>query len=766
MTPRRTAVLLALALTPGAPAIAETVAPAPDWVQVRSILERRCGECHGGRSGPVKGGLNLLSAEGALSGGNSGPALVPGDPDQSLLVGAIEQTEPDLKMPPKGPALERAEIDTLRQWIAQGAKVAEGARAATPKRHWAFAPLSDAKPPEVRDAGWVKTTFDRFVLASLEAKGLSPNPPAADWVLARRLALVLHGLLPDAETIDRHISKNGVNWEAFVDDLLASPHFGEQFGRWWLDVARYADTKGDPANRDDARFPFAWTYRDYVIAAFNADKPFDRFITEQLAADVVEDVDDRSAILPALGFLTLGNQFDGRQRDIIDDQIDTTSKAFLGLGVSCARCHNHKFDPIPTEDYYALFGVFANSQVPPELPVVGPPGEPELAEDYRTHAEELKRELDRIPEIHQQVRALRAKSPEKAREFAAAERARQRVLFKRIGTLESTHLGAPIRAQVLNDVPEPRDYPVLIRGEPDNLGPTVPRRFLRVLSPRPDQRPVFTQGSGRLELAKAISDPANPLTARVVVNRVWQHLWGTGFVATPDDFGQAAEAPADGELLDYLSRHLIKSGWSIKDLVRQIVLSATFRQSSEHTPLSLAIEPRNEWRWRYPHRRMRAEEIHDSLLQLARALDRTLGGRPTTEIGKAIPGRRAVYALIDRRAPPDLLLEFDFPAPEVTAGNRPATTSPQQALFFMNSPFVRTIAGRIVDHLHLAGTSTESGIVECFHHVLLRSPSPDEMGTAADYLLRRTQSGPATPTEPWVNLVHALLQSEEFITLY
>ncbi|MBL9208020.1 MAG: PSD1 domain-containing protein [Opitutaceae bacterium] len=758
--------MLAFAVASGADVLAQTVASDPDWVLVRGILERRCGECHGGRDGPVKGGLNLLSPNGVLEGGNSGPSLVAGNPDHSLLVEAVEQTDPDLKMPPKGSPLERKEIDALRRWIALGAKVADGTPPVTPRRHWSFLPLSTARPPEVRNEGWVRTDIDRFVLASLEAKGLSPNPPADEWVLARRLALLLHGLLPEPAIIERHSKDGRVNWESLVDDLLASPHFGEQFGRWWLDVARYADTKGDPSNRDDARFPFAWTYRDYVVAAFNADKPFDRFVTEQLAADLVAGEEERPTVLPALGFLTLGNQFDGRQRDIIDDQIDTTAKAFLGLGVSCARCHNHKFDPIPTEDYYSLFGVFANTQLPPKLPEVGPPAKPELAEDYRARAAELQKEVDLIPEIHQQLRALRAKSPEKAREFAAAERARQRALFKRIGTLESTHLGAPIRAHALTDVPESRDYPVLVRGEPEHLGPMVPRRFLRILSPDPERRPVFTLGSGRLELANAITDPANPLTARVIVNRVWQHLWGVGFVATPDDFGQAAEAPADGELLDYLSRRLIHSGWSIKDLVRQIVLSSTFQQSSRQTPSSLAIEPRNEARWRYPHRRLRAEEIHDTLLQVAGALDRTLGGRPTTELGKAIPGRRAVYALIDRRAPPDLLLEFDFPAPEVAAGSRPVTTSPQQALFFMNSPFVRTIAERVVDALQLSRESRETGIADCFRHLFFRPPSAGEMRTAADYLHRLRDSKPADPTGPWVHLVHALLQSEEFISLH
>jgi len=327
------------------------------------------------------------------------------------------------------------------------------------------------------------------------------------------------------------------------------------------------------------------------------------------------------------------------------------------------------------------------------------------------------------------------------------------------------HLGSPIRAQVLNDVAEPKDFPVLVRGEPDNLGATVPRRFLRVLSLQPDHRPSFTSGSGRLDLAKAIVDPANPLPARVMVNRIWQHLWGVGFVSTPDDFGQAAEAPTDGPLLDFLARKFMNSGWSVKELVKQIVLSATFQQSSQLTLTALLIDPKNELLWHYPQRRLRAEEIYDSLLQVGGGLDRSMGGRPVRDMGTSIPSRRAIYAWIDRRGPPDFLLEFDFPAPEVTTGSRAATTSPQQALFFMNSPLVHEVARRVVQNRSLSTQPEEAGITDCFSHLLGRAPQSEEV-FLVEHFLSSADNPTASSSETWAKLVHALLQSEEFISLY
>ncbi|MGH7947128.1 MAG: DUF1549 domain-containing protein, partial [Opitutaceae bacterium] len=600
--------------------------------------------------------------------------------------------------------------------------------------------------PAVKNTAWVKNPVDNFVLAKLEASGMAPNAPADKATLIRRVYFDLIGLPPHPTEVIAFAKDTSPDALArVVDKLLASPRYGEHWARYWLDVARYSDTKGDAPRQDDLRYPHAWTYRDWVITALNADLPYDKFIIAQLAGDYytasiekqaktkptapvaaaqrpaptaassapavrmpehevsASRVGETRPMLAALGFLTLGNQFNGRRDDIIGDQIDVTTKAFLGLTVACARCHDHKFDPIPTKDYYSLYGVFANSVQPPDLPTLEtkPRQTPEFLEYLEKSAALEKREQ----ELKAEQAAFRASmgGKGKARGKAAAQemmasgkidpKKRQqlqrgeRELQRDINNLEIQHPGAPARANALYDVhalnprTKPRDYPVLVRGEAGNRGDIVPRRFLEVISPDPRKRPEWKDGSGRLQLALAIADPKNPLTARVFVNRMWQQHWGAGFVETPDDLGNMSSTPTHPELLDWLAATFVENKWSIKSLHRAIVLSAAYQQSGLTNPVYAEKDPNNKLLWRFNLRRMDFEELHDSLLAVTGELNLSYGGKPVAISSEEFAKRRSIYTMIDRSNPPELLTQFDFPSPDVPSGRRYETLVPQQALF-------------------------------------------------------------------------------------
>ncbi len=672
-------------------------------------------------------------------------------------------------MPPKGEKLSDRQIADLTEWVRRGAPdprtlVAAGSSAGyggVGRAHWAFQPVQKPELPAVTDKSWPRNPIDHFVLAKLEAHGMTPSPPADRATLIRRVYFDLVGLPPTALEVQAFVEDPDPGaLEQVVDRLLASPQYGEHWARHWLDVARYSDTKGDPARQEDPRYPHAWTYRDWVIAAFNADLPYDEFIVQQLAGDRVQAALEQRAKqsgapapthrspLAALGFLTLGNTFDGRRDDVIGDQIDVTTKAFLGLTVSCARCHDHKFDPIPTRDYYSLYGVFANSVQPRELPTLLPdvPDTSELRDylaqlgslDQRTEALEAERlELRRSARGAAPGKGARRPAsgpvvdPQKRRELVRRDRELQRAY----GDLETTHPGAPARVNALADVRRPRDFPVLLRGEAGNRGEVVPRRFLEVLSPDPRNRPIWKNGSGRLELARAIADPSNPLTARVLVNRMWQKLWGEGFVATPDDLGNMSSPPTHPELLDWLAATFVENGWSIKTLHRQIVLSATYGQSSGSNPAFAEQDPDNRLFWRYNLRRFTFEQMHESLLAIAGELDLGRGGKPVPISSSDFAQRRAIYTLIDRRNPPELLTQFDFPSPDVPSGRRHLTLVPQQALFLMNSPMVMETARKLAAKPGFAGLkSDEQRVTALYLAIYQRWPTPDEVALGLRYV--------------------------------
>jgi hypothetical protein len=447
-----------------------------------------------------------------------------------------------------------------------------------------------------------------------------------------------------------------------------------------------------------------------------------------------------------MGFLTLGNQFNGRRDDIIGDQIDVTTKSFLGLTVACARCHDHKFDPISIKDYYSLYGVFANAERPPTLPTLE--AKVPKTSDYFDYLEkaaalekreaELKAQRD---EFQRAVRAAKNKSTAKVdpRTRQTLQRM-ERELQRDIATLESEHPGAPARVNVVQDVPRPRDYPVLLRGEASNKGEVVPRRFLEILSPDPKRRPEWKEGSGRVQLAQAIADPKNPLTARVLVNRLWQQHWGAGFVDTPDDLGNMSSAPSHPELLDWLAATFVENNWSMKSIHRLILLSAAYQQSTLNNPAFAERDPNNRLLWRYNVRRMDFEELHDSLLAIAGELDRTYGGRPVAISSQGFAKRRSVYAMIDRTNPPELLTQFDFPSPDVATGRRYETLVPQQALFLMNSPMVIETARKLVDRPAFAELKNdEERVVLLYLAIFQRWPTRQEV----DLGIRYVKSNPA-----------------------
>jgi mono/diheme cytochrome c family protein len=768
---------------------------------VRPIFVKRCYQCHA--VAKPKGELHIDSRAGLLHGGASGPAIVPGDPEKSLLVQAIRWTDEELKMPPKGGQLEKAEIAAIEEWIRRGAPVPDAAVAPVTSRHWAFEPVQDPEVPRVAHKNWVRDTLDAFVLARLEAKGLEGSSEADPRTLLRRLTLDLTGLPATKEEVDAFARSPG-DYEKAVDRLLASPAFGERWGRHWLDVARYADTRGvfGTITRAARRYPYAYTYRDWVVRAFNEDLPYDRFLVEQIAADLIPGADRRS--LAALGFLTVGRRYFEDTPDVYDDRIDVVTRGLLGLTVSCARCHDHKYDPIPTEDYYSLYGVFASSRVPLRLPTVEEkPAETSayaqfhraLAENEeavtalrKKYYEQVRADLGTEKKVAEYVEAARdpqdadmaararglsaylvgrwrafvAARPEIAALGSSAAAARlagtrlepldfplselevvlgasERDLIaearNRTTVLEATHPGAPPCAMTLEDVAAPVEPRVFVRGDPANPGRAVPRRFLACLS---RERPAWT-GSGRLELASAIASKENPLTARVFVNRVWQHLLGAPLVRTPSDFGLRSEPPTNPALLDHLARRFMDGGWSTKKLIRSIVLSATYRQSSAG---SSQKDPENELLSRANRKRLDLEATRDSILTASGQLDRTIGGRPVD----GQEPRRTLYLFVDRTNLDPTFRTFDFPSPEAHAPERHVTTVPQQALFFMNSRLVLEAAQGVAARLPAPPTGDPSAWIDALYaRVLARAPTGEERALGKEFLAAATNA----PTTAW-----------------
>ena len=740
--------------------------------KIRPLLVEHCYDCHSEESGERKGGLLLDRESGWLKGGDTEKAIVPGAPESSLLIKAIRYGDEKLQMPPKY-QLDPEDLKTLERWVRNGAPGPADDMGQTTfsrlgdqgflfdqaKEHWAFQPVRDLTPPEVNDPLWNRNPIDRFVFARLKKAGLKPSRQADDRTFIRRLTFALTGLPPTPTEVSAYLTavknQRSGTFRDSVDRLLAQRSFGEHIARMWLDVTRYADT--DSTYRADTKtphyFPFAFTYRDYVISAFNADKPYDRFIREQLAADRLGLADDAPE-LAALGFLTVGPHR-RRTDDSIDDWIDLTTRGLLGISVACARCHDHKFEPVPTADYYSLHGVFESISRPDPLNEAAMPllrQHPPTAEQ-RADYEKLRSKVDRdIAAAGNKVKGGNKRS------------VAQTIRDTDLAELFLFHEGAPAHAMVVKEAKRPKEPYVFLRGQRTDRGESVPRRFLKILDP--EQKPFSKTDSGRLDLVERLVDPKNPLTARVFVNRVWGFLLGSHLVATPADFGLQGSPPSHPDLLDWLARDFMAHKWSTKRLVRQIVNSRTYRQRSEHRADAALVDPENRLLWRANRRHLSIEALRDSLLFTSGRMDSRSFGHPGRLWGEDYTRRRAIYGYINRFNLDPTLRAFDFPSAMQTAAQRGESIVAPQALFTMNSPFVidQSIAITTTDSFG-QNTSDEDRVSFLFERVYQRAPTQTETTRSIRFVAQQTRfyNDPKKRiSSPWPLLAQALYMSNEF----
>ena len=875
--------------------------------KIRPVLAAKCVSCHG----PAKqtSGLRLDSREAMVAGGDSGPALEPGKKAESLVYQAASHTGDASKMPPKNSKTEPftpQEFADLGQWIDAGAPwpAARPTIAATTegddvaRKHWAFQPIRKPNIPTVSDPDWQNDPIDAFVASKLTQAGIAPSAPADRITLIRRLSFDLLGLPPTPDEIAAYANDprpDDAATEKLVDRILSSPHFGERIGRHWLDLARYSDSKGY-VFQEDRRYPFAFTYRDYVIRAFNRDVPYDRFIADQLAADKLPANGDNSH-LAAMGYLTVGRRFLNNQNDIIDDRIDLVGRSLMGLTIACARCHDHKFDPIPAADYYSLYGVFASSSEPKEGPILESAGESVKRAEFEKAMAKAKSAVDEFlnkksgefraeldargafylaaaadlnfdvmgrggkadeaaarlklkPELIRAVgirwsTALKENKPETTkaltawrdlaglkpdefakeseakikaysadalppalaktlkdappksrdelatayfRAFAAArpkegqpaeadkplvalfeaengivhfdgknvervinraERNALRELQKKVDSINATHPGAPIRAMVLNDNPTPAEPVIFLRGNPGRPGKKVPRQFLEVIA-GPDRKP-FANGSGRLELAQAIASNDNPLTARVWANRLWMYLIGKPLVESPSDFGVRSDPPSHPELLDWMAFTFMNDdAWQTKALIKRIVLSRTYRQSSAPRPDAEEKDPENRLVHRANRKRLELEPMRDAILAASGRLDGAVYGPSVDVTVPPYPPRRTVYAMIERQNLDTFFRTFDFAGPDSTSPRRFVTTVPQQALYFMNHPFVQAEARRFAERFAEGLKNSPESTLDTMARTTWGRPMTAAEKRAALAFLQDSGAETFTePTRPW-----------------
>lgn len=779
--------------------LAAALSPAADFdffeKKIRPVLIESCYECHSVDGGKAKGSLLLDTAEGMRKGGDNGPAVVPGEPGQSLLIAAITHEQPDLEMPPKQERLPSSVIAHFRKWIEDGAsdprtestgKISDAPTDIESGREfWAFVPPKPVSPPELNPAPI--TNVDRFIRKRLADAGLRPSPEASPATLLRRIHFDLTGLPPtQTEQKSFHHSVKGdglaVALENRVDQLLSRPAFGEKWGRHWLDVARFAESSGKESN---FTYPEAWRYRDYVIDAFNADLPFDQFVTEQLAGDLLptENDQERARLLIATGYLAVGPtslnemNLDQFHADVADEQINASTQGFMAITVACARCHDHKFDPVSMRDYYALAGIFRSTKthvgtaVGPDNQIGGElihlPESTKLPTFYKAMTPEA------VQKLKQEKKDLIAKNDAAV---ARAEKARQEGRdptgeyslqmaighIWRVGGIDGKlalvdEKGQPnVMCMGVLDDKQIRDLPVYERGELAHPGKEkIPRGFPEVIA-LTDAPQVPDGKSGRLQYARWLTHPEHPLTSRVIANRIWKHLFRTGIVRTTDNFGYNGERPSHPELLDYLALRLMNEyEWSLKKLIRELVLTDTYRQSSDYRESAFLEDPENRLLWRMSKRRLDAEEIRDAMLAVSHDLDSrrpvaSLIGRTGNRnaalihFARDIPSdldgstHRSVYLPVLRDKLPDILELFDFAESSLVTGHRESTNVPMQALYFMNSEFVEARAASLAE---LARSNSPDGdlVSAAFRACLSRSPSPEEKKLGEEFF-RNTES--------------------------
>ncbi len=734
--------------------------------RVRPLLAEHCFTCHSAETQSPQADFRLDSRVGLLRGGSRGPAVVPRKPEESLLVEAVRWQS--LKMPPGGRLPER-EIADLVKWVELGAPWPDMPQPpdqqqskgydwpALRSAHWAWRPIRKPTPPDLANTPWTLKPIDRFVLSQLSPAGLQPAPPAAPHILLRRIYLNLVGFLPTLRRLDRFVEAARRDRQAaiagVVEELLSSPHYGERWGRYWLDVARYSDGFGGFLDRRNGELTQAWRYRDWVVEALNRDLPYDRFLKLQISGDLIGQGRD----VFATGFFALGPHFrsDGgdpasvaqAKGETLDDRIDTLTRGVMAVTVSCARCHDHKFDPIPQQDYYSLAGIFNNTETS-ELPMAPE----EEVKAYQEHQQ-------RIKDIEKKRADLKKQASEEERELTEEEKKRIEEWEAKIEKLKEASPEKYDFAHVLADSGS-EDMAVAVRGDLRRPGAVVPRRFLRVVvgaAPTP-----FTKGSGREELAEAVASPENPLTARAMVNRIWMHHFGKALVRTPSNFGTLGRKPTHPEMLDWLAATFIESGWSIKSLHRTIMTSATYQMSSRHRSRAFSVDADNELLWRMNPRRMDVESWRDSLLGVTSELDLEMGGPPFEEITKS--RRRTLYAKVSRigntSETDGFLRLFDFPAMTATVPKRVTSTVPQQFLFLMNSPFMVDRAKVFSRRLHQEADTEGERIERAYRLLFSRPPSEEETRIGVEYL-----AGASVGMElsPWEQYGQALMSSNEFM---
>ncbi len=905
--------------------------------KIRPILVEHCLECHSDEK--PESGLRLTSRETILAGGKSGAAAVERDSEHSLLVQAIGY-ESEIQMPPED-KLSAEQIALLTQWVELGLPWPKGSPSLVhstnemivteaDREHWSFRPIADPPLPATSGKNWAQSSIDSFLLAKLEEVHLQPAPPADRRTLIRRVYFDLIGLPPNYDEVEAFITDQSPDaFAKVVDRLLESPRYGERWGRHWLDVARYADTKDGVLQYGDARLrPYAYTYRDYVVRAMNEDLPFDQFVHLQLAADLIQPPVE-SWQLAALGFLTLGRQYDNNVHDVIDDQIDVTTRGFMGLTVSCARCHDHKYDPIPTADYYSLYGIMASSEAPAELPkIVSGEATPErelfecelyakrfelnefvasqhaflsdvarrrtgdyllkiaaerqdplesavfflslAPEDLRpsivirwrrylaehavaddpvfglwhdllqiedstevafvTAAAQVLEKRSTIPSgtaagqcnalVWRALNAAPLKSRadvaltygqllveayEPSKKLLPSEQkitnevdslARSQLLeilsstsspcyfplsqthrhtsrtetdkyWAKLGELDVMAATSPVacpRAMVVYDKPEPLQPRIFVRGNAAQPGRPVPRQFVSIAAPH--DRQIFSKGSGRLDLARAITAPENPLTARVIVNRVWMYHFGEPLVSTPSDFGRRSTPPTHPELLDHLATQLMRDGWSLKKLHRWIMLSSAYQMASSVTDIfavaAASVDPENRLLWRMNRQRLDFESMRDSLLTAAGRLEQKSGGRPIDIIADANIACRTLYGLVDRQSLPGVFRAFDFATPDQSIERRSRTMMPQQALFALNSPFALAQAQAVIKRPEIAQlVDSRERIRAIYRAVLSREPDDSELAVSLEFI--GPSAAPDSVLSNWEQFAQVLMSSNELM---
>ncbi len=779
---------------------------------IRPLLADHCYECHG--VDEQESELRLDSLAEMLAGGKGGPSLIPGKPKSSLIVTAVGYRDSELQMPPEEKLSDR-QIADLTRWVEMGAPHPDSDKVKVVRRHhvdveegrkhWAFrTPVKPDVPPiQTADSRSRHTgnAIDAFLLAALEKEGLRPLGRADKRTLIRRTTFDLIGFPPTPEEVESFLADESDDaFRRVVERLLDSPHYGERWGRHWLDVARYADSNGLDENVAHGN---AWRYRDYVVQSLNADKPYDEFLVEQLAGDLLASGDDqsqRNAGLVATGFLVLGPKVlaevdEGKmEMDIVDEQVDTIGRSLMGLTLGCARCHEHKFDPIGQDDYYGLAGIFKSTRTMESFTKIARWQEnpiPLSADTARKTQHEQQVSL-KAQQIEERIASAKRKLPDPAGEtvpqdvekrFPEAVQAELKTLRDELKQLKESAPEMPTAMGVADG--SIADAAIHMRGSHLTLGEVVPRRFPRVLA-GDKQSSLPQDGSGRLEFARWLTGPGHPLTARVIVNRIWHWHFGKGLVPTVDNFGLQGEPPTHPELLDWLAVRFVEEGWSIKAMHRLIMLSGAYQRSSGPDAQNVANDPDNRLYWRYEIKRLEAETIRDAMLAVSGTLDRTMGGsllgtknrefvfnHTSQDKSDYDIRRRSLYVPVIRNHLYDMFQLFDYTDASVLIGSRNTSTIAPQALFLMNSELVTGLTNAMAERLLKIDGTRNARITRLFLEAYSRRPTSDELQRAGDFLARferlisqqknTSQGNGDRMQQAWQALCQSVVSSSEFV---